>query len=61
MRYLNKIKHANMLYFTKYAEEKSQTLNKATRSERWEKIIDFTKIKKGGIDIDEILSKIRNS
>jgi len=50
-----------MLYFTKYAEEKSQTLNKATRSERWEKIIDFTKIKKGGIDIDEILSKIRNS
>jgi len=25
---------------------------------QWEEIIDFTKIKKGGINIDEILSRI---
>jgi prevent-host-death family protein len=26
--------------------------------ERWEEAIDFTKIRKGGIDIDEILKRI---
>lgn len=26
--------------------------------ERWETLIDFTKIKKGGVDIDEILSRL---
>jgi len=27
--------------------------------ERWEKIIDFTKIKKGGVSIDEILKRLK--
>ncbi len=26
--------------------------------ERWETVIDFTKIKKGGVDIDEILARL---
>jgi antitoxin (DNA-binding transcriptional repressor) of toxin-antitoxin stability system len=26
--------------------------------EQWEEVIDFTKIKKGGVDIDEILSRL---
>lgn len=26
--------------------------------ERWEEVIDFTKIKKGGVNIDDILSRI---
>ena len=26
--------------------------------ERWEEIIDFTKIKKGGIDIDDLISRL---
>lgn len=26
--------------------------------ERWEEVIDFTKIKKGGVDIDDILSRL---
>ena len=26
--------------------------------EQWEEIIDFTKIKKGGVDINEILSRL---
>ncbi len=26
--------------------------------ERWEEVVDFTKIKKGGVDIDDILSRV---
>ncbi len=26
--------------------------------ERWEEVIDFTKIKKGGVDIDDVLGRI---
>jgi len=28
---------------------------KIAKNKRWEKIVDFTKIKKGGISIDEVL------
>ena len=28
------------------------------QGEQWEEIIDFTKIKKGGVDIKEILSRL---
>ena len=28
------------------------------REEKWEVVTDFTKIKKGGVDIDEILSRL---
>ncbi|MBD3311187.1 MAG: type II toxin-antitoxin system prevent-host-death family antitoxin [Candidatus Magasanikbacteria bacterium] len=27
-------------------------------NQRWEEVIDFTKIKKGGVDIDEILKRL---
>jgi len=26
--------------------------------EQWEEVIDFTKIKKGGVDIDDVLSRL---
>jgi prevent-host-death family protein len=26
--------------------------------ERWETVIDFTKIKKGGVDIDDLMSRL---
>ncbi len=26
--------------------------------DRWEEVVDFTKIKKGGVNIDEILSRL---
>ncbi|HCA67279.1 MAG: hypothetical protein A2249_00345 [Candidatus Jacksonbacteria bacterium RIFOXYA2_FULL_44_7] len=26
--------------------------------DRWEEVIDFTKIKKGGVDIDELLARL---
>ena len=28
------------------------------QGEQWEEIIDFTKIKKGGVDINEVLSRL---
>lgn len=30
----------------------------APLDEEWEEAIDFTKIKKGGVDIDEVLSRL---
>jgi len=32
--------------------------NKKTAGKPWKKVIDFTKIKKGGIDIKEVLSRL---
>ena len=26
--------------------------------ERWEEVVDFTKIKKGGVDIDDVISRL---
>jgi len=26
--------------------------------EKWEEVVDFTKIKKGGVDIDEVISRL---
>jgi len=40
-----------MLYFTKYAKPN-------TNKNKWKKIIDFTKINKGGVNINEILLKL---
>jgi len=40
-----------MLYFTKYAKP-------TTRKIKRKKIIDFTKINKGGVNINEILLKL---
>ena len=28
------------------------------KDERWEEVIDFTKIKKGGVNIDDVLSRL---
>lgn len=34
------------------------TINPVNADENWEEVVDFTKIKKGGIRIDEILSRL---
>lgn len=31
---------------------------KYKRGEQWERVIDFTEIKKGGLNIDEVLKKL---
>jgi antitoxin (DNA-binding transcriptional repressor) of toxin-antitoxin stability system len=28
------------------------------KEEKWEEVIDFTKIKKGGVDIDDVLKRL---
>lgn len=28
------------------------------KSAKWEEIVDFTKIKKGGVDIDDVISRL---
>jgi len=40
-----------MLYFSKYPKP-------TTHKNKWKKIIDFTKINKGGVRINEILKKL---
>jgi len=30
------------------------------QEERWEEVIDFTKVKKGGVDIDSLLAALRS-
>ncbi len=41
--------------------KRSQPLFKITpinEDEQWELVVDFTKIKKGGVDVDDILSRL---
>jgi len=58
----------NMIdYINRIAEGESFIVFKQTKplfkispvqDEEWEEVIDFTKIKKGGVDIKEILSRL---
>jgi len=34
------------------------TINPMNEGGEWEEVVDFTKIKKGGVNIDEILSRL---
>ena len=34
------------------------TISPVENDEQWEQVIDFTKIKKGGVHIDDILSRL---
>ncbi len=34
------------------------TISPVDEDENWEEVVDFTKIKKGGVKIDEILSRL---
>lgn len=40
----------------KQVAKKEYTIFHLENDERWEEVIDFAKIKKGGVDIDDILS-----
>ncbi len=33
-------------------------ISPVTEDENWEEVIDFTKIKKGGVDINDVLSRL---
>ncbi|MDP2812163.1 MAG: type II toxin-antitoxin system prevent-host-death family antitoxin [bacterium] len=52
--YIRRIKKGDSFIVVK----KSQPVFKITpleQEENWETVVDFTKIKKGGVDIDEVL------
>lgn len=33
-------------------------ITSVNEEEQWEEVVDFTKIKKGGVDIDDVLSRL---
>lgn len=55
-KYAQKVKSGQSFVVFK----RSQPLFKITplEEESWEEVIDFTKIKRGGVDIDEILKRL---
>ncbi|MBU1203425.1 type II toxin-antitoxin system Phd/YefM family antitoxin [Patescibacteria group bacterium] len=55
--YINKVKQGHSFIVLR----KSQPVFKISpleNEENWETVVDFTKIKKGGVDIKEILSRL---
>lgn len=64
---LNELRQHMSTYIEKVANGASYTVYKRSKpiftisppiEERWEEVIDFTTIKKGGIDIDDLLSRL---
>lgn len=55
-KYAGEVKSGNSLIIVK----RSKPLFKITplEDEEWEEVVDFTKIRKGGVDIQEILSRL---
>ena len=60
-----------MDYFVKAVQEKGESFIVVRRSkplfkiiplsqdeDRWEEVIDLTKVRKGGVDIDEVLARL---
>ena len=64
---LKKLRENMVDYINRIAKGESFIVFKQTRplfkispikGEHWEEVIDFTKIKKGGVDINEILARL---
>lgn len=55
-KYVKKVGMGNSLVVMR----KSRPLFKITpvEEEEWEEVVDFTKIKKGGVDINDVLSRL---
>ncbi|MFH1789656.1 MAG: type II toxin-antitoxin system prevent-host-death family antitoxin [bacterium] len=58
--YIDQIKKGKSFTVVKRSEPifKISPIIEDDEDERWETIIDFTKIKKGGVDIDEVLKRL---
>lgn len=54
--YAKKVAHGQS--FIIFKQSKPLFKISPVNEEPWEEVIDFTKIKKGGVDIDEILSRL---
>lgn len=54
--YIKQIKQGKS--FTVYRRSTPVFKISPVENERWEEVIDFTKLRRGGVDIDEILSRL---
>lgn len=55
-RYANKVRQGEAFIVFKRSDPLFKIVPIA--DDEWEEVIDFTKIKKGGIDIDEVLNRL---
>lgn len=55
-KYVARVKEGESLIVMR----RSEVLFKITppEEERWEQVVDFSKIKKGGVDIDDLLARL---
>jgi len=57
-KYTNRVKKGESLVVMRRSTPLFRISPVDSDSEEWEEVIDFTKIKKGGVDIKDILSRI---
>jgi len=56
-KYTNKVARGESFVIYKQSKPLFKMLP-INKDEQWEEVIDFTKIKKGGVNIDDILSRL---
>ncbi|MFH0859077.1 MAG: type II toxin-antitoxin system prevent-host-death family antitoxin [Patescibacteria group bacterium] len=56
--YINAVKKGRSFIVVKKSKPVFKISSLAEADESWESVIDFTKIKKGGIDIHQLLSRL---
>ena len=57
VKYARKVEAGQSFVVMKHAKPIFK-ISPPENEERWETVIDFTKIKKGGVDIDDLLSRL---
>jgi antitoxin (DNA-binding transcriptional repressor) of toxin-antitoxin stability system len=56
VEYINRVAEGES--FVVFKQSKPLFRISPLQNEQWEDVIDFTKIKKGGVDINEVLSRL---
>lgn len=56
-KYAAKVAKGQSLVVTKRAKPMFRV--EAVHESEWEEVIDFTKLRRGGVDVDELLSRLR--
>lgn len=54
----NRVKKGESIVVWKHSEPLFKVVPLNHEEEQWEAVIDFTKLKKGGINIDDILTRL---
>lgn len=56
-KYVKRIQSGHSFVVMKHSKPLFQ-ISPVDEEKRWEEVVDFTKIKKGGVDIDDVLSRL---